>query len=50
MTFRRLLCNIAAGVILVAILFCLMAVIIDERASKHVSLEVKPFTQEVKFK
>jgi len=50
MTFRRILANIAVGVVLVAILCGIMAVIIDERASKHVSDPIKPFAQEVKFK
>ena len=50
MSRLRLLANLAAGVILVAILCGIMAVIIDERASKHVSDPIKPFAQEVKFK
>jgi len=50
MTLRRLLLNIAVAVALVAILFGIMAVIIDERASKHVSDPVKPFMQEVPHK
>jgi len=35
MTFRRILANIAVAVVLVAILFGIMAVIIDERLSKQ---------------
>ena len=52
MSRLRLLANIAVGVILVLILVGLVIVIIDERASKHVSenVRVKPFVQEVKFK
>ena len=50
MTLRRLLLNIAVGVVLVAILFGIMAVIIDERCSRAVSLSDPgdPFVQEVK--
>ena len=50
MSRLRLLANIAVGVILVLILVGLVIVIIDERASKHVSDPIKPFAQEVKFK
>jgi len=50
MTFRRILANLAAGIVLMVILVGLVIVLIDERASKHVSDPIKPFAQEVKFK
>ena len=52
MTLRRILANLAAGIVLMVILVGLVIVLIDERASKHVSenVRVKTFTQEVKFK
>ena len=49
MTLRRILANLLAGIVLAVILFGLVAVIIDERASKHISPERKPSIQEVPF-
>jgi len=45
----RLIANILVAVVLAAVLFGLVAVIIDERCSKNVSDPVKPFVQEVKW-
>jgi len=50
MSRLRILANIAVAVVLVAILVGLVMILIDERASKHVSDPIKPFAQEVKFK
>jgi len=46
----RILANLLAGIVLVAILAGLVFIIIDERCSKNVSDPVKPFVQEVRFK
>ena len=50
MTLRRILANLAAGIVLMVILVGLVIVLIDEWASKHVSDPVKPFMQEVPHK
>jgi F0F1-type ATP synthase membrane subunit a len=49
MTLRRLLANLLAGLVLVAILVGLVFVIIDERCSKNVSGQDKPIVQEIPF-
>ena len=50
MTLRRILANLAAGIVLVVILIGLVWVLIDEKCSKHVSANVREsFTQAVPF-
>ena len=50
MTLRRLLANILAGIVLVVILIGLVIIMVDERASKHVSANVRErWTQAVPF-
>ena len=52
MTLRRILANLAAGIVLVVILVGLVIIIIDEKCSRAVSAsgQDKPITQEIPFK
>ena len=50
MTLRRLLANLAAGIVLVIILVGLVIIMVDEKCSRHVSANVREsFTQAVPF-
>ena len=50
MTLRRILANLAAGIVLVLILIGLTWILIDERCSKNVSANVRErWTQDIPF-
>ena len=50
MTLRRILANLAAGIVLVVILVGLTWILIDEKCSKHVSANVRErWTQDIPF-
>jgi hypothetical protein len=50
MTIRRLIANIAVAVVLAVVLFSLVAVIVDERCSRAVSMADPKPVQEIPFK
>ena len=49
MTLRRILANLAAGAVLVAILVGLVIIMVDERCSRAVSGQGKPIVQDIPF-
>jgi predicted DNA repair protein MutK len=51
MTLRRIIANVLVAVVLAAVLFGLVAVIVDERCSRAVSMaDPKPMVQDIPFK
>lgn len=51
MTFRRLIANLLAGIVLIVLLVVLTWIIIDEGVSKAESIaHPKPFVQEIPFR
>jgi hypothetical protein len=49
MTIRRLIANILVAIVLAAVLFSLVAVIVDERCSRAVSMADPKPGQEIPF-